>query len=396
VSPTTLGNVLYANGQDFSATSTSNLFFDSVNNRVGIGCNAPSYTLDVKGFVNISQALYFPTSVAYGQIQLTGISDNTIMFKDTNAAGANTGWLIGQSVSIAGSNGFGIARTSNNNISATNGVYVASTSYIGINCNAPSQTLDVNGTGSFGNPTWGGTAYIYGGSRPTHTFYGGGTSSGNGTVGIYSTDAYGTGVGSMLILGARSYDYNGGQQHQAQARLIGNVHAVGGYYGEFQLQVNNGGGLPTRLRVDYGGTVFFPVYTNGTANFINSTGQINNTSDRRAKTDIVYMTEPATDTLLALKPARFAFKISPTETHLGFIAQDVETLIPEAVDGKKYEYEWEINDDGTPKLDSNSNLIFTDRPRYRGFSDRPVIATLVKGFQELVDRIKVLEAKLNV
>jgi hypothetical protein len=108
------------------------------------------------------------------------------------------------------------------------------------------------------------------------------------------------------------------------------------------------------------------------------------------------MTEPATETLLSLKPARFAFKDCPTVTHLGFIAQDVETLIPEAVDGKKYEYEWEINEDGTPKLDSNSNLILTDRPRYRGFNDRPVIATLVKGFQELVDRIKVLEAKVNI
>jgi hypothetical protein len=108
------------------------------------------------------------------------------------------------------------------------------------------------------------------------------------------------------------------------------------------------------------------------------------------------MTDSATEKLLSLKPARFAFKSDPTVTHIGFIAQDVETVIPEAVDGKKYEYHWEIHDDGTPKLDSNSNLIFTDRERHRGFNDRPVIATLVKGFQELVDRIKVLEAKLNV
>jgi hypothetical protein len=49
VSPTTLGNVIYANGTSGSVTSTPNLFFDSVNTRVGIGCNAPGYTLHVNG-----------------------------------------------------------------------------------------------------------------------------------------------------------------------------------------------------------------------------------------------------------------------------------------------------------------------------------------------------------
>jgi hypothetical protein len=149
VSPTTLGNVLYANGTSNSATSTPNLFFDSVNTRVGIGCNAPAYTLDVKGFANISNALYFPTSVAYGQIQFSGTSDNTIMFKDTNAAGANTGWLIGQSVSIAGSNGFGIARTVANSISTTNGIYMLSNGNVGLGCNSPGYTLHVNGSSRF-------------------------------------------------------------------------------------------------------------------------------------------------------------------------------------------------------------------------------------------------------
>jgi hypothetical protein len=115
------------------------------NGNVGIGCNAPAYTLDVKGSANISQALYFPTSVAYGQIQFAGTTDNTIMFKDTNAGGNNTGWLVGQSVSIAGSNAFGIARTVTNSISTGNGIYVLANSRTGINCNSPSYALDVSG-----------------------------------------------------------------------------------------------------------------------------------------------------------------------------------------------------------------------------------------------------------
>ena len=243
-------------------------------------------------------------------------------------------------------------------------------------------------TSQYGNPTANGTDSAYHG-RSTHMFFGQGVTTGAGTLGVYSVENNVTGQGGSIGLGARSTD----QQYQIQARLAGVVD--GSYIGAFIAQVNWNGALNTRFRIEYTGTTYFTGYTtDGTVVFTGGNGRLSNASDRRGKTDIVYMTEYATDKLLALKPARYSFKTNPTVTNLGFIAQDVETIIPEAVDGKKYEYEWEINEDGTPKLDSNSNLIFTDRPRYRGFSDRPVIATLVKGFQELVERVKVLEAKL--
>jgi hypothetical protein len=266
---------------------------------------------------------------------------------------------------------------------------------VGINCNSPAYSLDVNGDGRFGDASANGTTFVYNSNTPTsHNFYGTGVSSSlGGVLSVFSTQAYAVGNRGSINLGTRAHDFGGGNQHQYQARISGYVE--GAYYGGFAIDTNSGGGMATRLTIDSGGTVYFTGYTtNATLYTVNGTGQITNTSDRRAKTNITYMTEPATDKLLALKPARFSFKSCLTETHLGFIAQDLETIIPEAVDGKKYEYEWEINEDGTPKLDSNSNLIFTDRPRYRGFSDRPVIATLVKGFQELVERVKVLEAKL--
>jgi hypothetical protein len=391
VSPTTLGNVLYANGQNFSATSTPNLFFDSVNTRVGIGCNAPGFLLDVNGVSRFSGNVNLPSFTYASSINSSIRIGAASPVQTFIQWGDGSGWqynYLGNS-----------ARTSNVMTLEDRG-------RVGINCNAPIYNLDILGTTRMngfavmtgntehGDPSANGTTFLYHGGT-NHSFYGQSVTTGAGTLSVYSTEANATGRGGSVALGARSTDFGGGQQLQIQARVAGVVE--GSYNGAFIVQTCANGALPERLRIISGGTVFFNGYTaNGTLFTVNGTGQIGNTSDRRAKTNITYITEPVTDKLLALKPVRYSYKLSPTVVDIGFIAQDVETVIPEAVDGKKYEYEWEIHDDGTPKLDSNSNLIFTDRPRHRGFSDRPVIATLVKGFQELVDRIKVLEAKLNV
>jgi hypothetical protein len=136
--------------------------------------------------------------------------------------------------------------------------------------------------------------------------------------------------------------------------------------------------------------------TNGAVSTTLTNGTLSVSSDRRIKTNIHYMgDEDATSKILALKPARFELVADPSNTQLGFIAQDVETVIPEAVDGKKYEYEWKRDESGNPVVDSNGQLIMTDTPRYRGFSDRPVLATLVKAFQELSARLSNVEARLN-
>jgi hypothetical protein len=80
---------------------------------------------------------------------------------------------------------------------------------------------------------------------------------------------------------------------------------------------------------------------------------------------------------------------------MGFIAQDVEKVLPEAVDGKKYDYEWKVDSNNTPVTDSSGNLVFTDEPRYRGLDDRSLIAVLTKALQEQIARVDSLEARLE-
>lgn len=66
-----------------------------------------------------------------------------------------------------------------------------------------------------------------------------------------------------------------------------------------------------------------------------------------------------------------------------YYAQDVETAIPEAIDGKKYEYEF-IRDgasqgvDGTIRVDEEGNPVLDyDRPRYRGLNQCAILSVLV-------------------
>jgi hypothetical protein len=91
------------------------------------------------------------------------------------------------------------------------------------------------------------------------------------------------------------------------------------------------------------------------------------------------MTDDASTMVKNLKPTRFTFNASPGTVHMGFIAQDVEKVVPEAVDGKKYEYDWKVDSNNVPVTDESGNLVMTDEPRYRGLDDRSLIAVLDKG-----------------
>jgi sugar lactone lactonase YvrE len=163
----------------------------------------------------------------------------------------------------------------------------------------------------------------------------------------------------------------------------------------FSFKTNTGSGAVEALNLGCNQTVKISGYTtNGTVTTTSTNGTLSVTSDKRLKTNIQYVQEIATSKIEALKPARFEWKADLSNVQLGFVAQDVESVIPEAVDGKKYEYEWSKDSNGNPILDSNGQLVMTDIPRYRGFSDRPILATLVKAFQELSARLSNVEARL--
>lgn len=134
--------------------------------------------------------------------------------------------------------------------------------------------------------------------------------------------------------------------------------------------------------------------TAGNVSTIGTGGQLSVSSDRRLKENIETYDEASIDKIMKLKPSYYNWiKGTDKRKELGFIAQDVETIIPEAVDGKKYEYEWKKAEEGEPILDASGNIQFTDIPRYRGLLDRPLIAVLVKAVQEQQEIIETEKTK---
>jgi hypothetical protein len=164
------------------------------------------------------------------------------------------------------------------------------------------------------------------------------------------------------------------------------------------LALNPNGGNVTVASV--GASVFVsPLTTNGTVITSGSNGFLSVSSDARLKENIVYLTDRAAalSTVMELRPATYRFR-GTQDDRLGFIAQDVEKAIPLAVDGKKYEWMWETDPDGSPlldaagefvwKLDEDGNKII----RPRGLSDVSVVAMLTLAVQELKEQNEKLVA----
>jgi len=328
--------------------------------------------------------LYFSNYVPYGQIKLNQGSENGMFFYDCypNAAGnTQNGWYLANSgnaiaQSNSGGKGFAITRINGGSVSTTAGLYMLSNGYVGINCNAPAYMLDVSGTFRACNVVIGSNF----GSGTNSTLIlqqqAGGNAAGVASTTRFAFAAYSSYGAVSAIDSIQFSDSNFRSQMAFSTATAANV-------------------LGQALFLDSNQTVKISGYTtNGTVTTTSSTGLIAISSDIRLKTNIQYVQEIATSKIEALKPARFEWKADLSNVQLGFIAQDVESVIPEAVDGKKYEYEWSKDSNGNPILDSNGQLVMTDIPRYRGFSDRPIIATLVKAFQELSARLSNVEARL--
>jgi hypothetical protein len=222
-------------------------------------------------------------------------------------------------------------------------------------------------------------------------------------------------VGSPTQYGDFAQDNQGGyiSTHRPHASL----------YENFRFLASNDSGSVERMRIDASGTLMVGktdsaltttgsvIGTSGTATFSfnltsenesfilnnnNSTGAIykmdfrqNNSSvgrisvgssstsygtssDYRLKENISDLTG-ATTRLKQLAPKRFNFIREPDVTVDGFLAHEVSSIVPEAVDGEKDA----VDDDGNPK--------------YQGIDQSKLVPLLVATIQELEARITQLE-----
>jgi prepilin-type processing-associated H-X9-DG protein len=110
----------------------------------------------------------------------------------------------------------------------------------------------------------------------------------------------------------------------------------------------------------------------GTILISSGSTQYNTSSDYRLKENVTYDFD-ATTRLKKLKPARFNFKAYADTTVDGFLAHEVQTIVPEAVSGEK------------DAVDADGNI------DPQGMDASKLVPLLVKTIQELEARITALE-----
>ena len=149
------------------------------------------------------------------------------------------------------------------------------------------------------------------------------------------------------------------------------------------------------------------------ANFYNTNGQVGrillsgsscsfqNLSDYRLKENVDYEFN-ALDRVAQLKPARFNFIADADTTVDGFLAHEVQDIVPEAITGEKdgvKEEEYEI----TPAvLDDDGNVVTEaemgtrEVPEYQYMDVAKLVPLLTKAIQEQQTQIEALQSEINL
>jgi hypothetical protein len=128
--------------------------------------------------------------------------------------------------------------------------------------------------------------------------------------------------------------------------------------------------------------------TSGTAYEVNS--------DYRLKENVVDMTG-AINRVKALKPSQFNFIISPEVTVDGFLAHEVQEIVPEAVSGEKDAMQTEEYVVTPAVLDEDGNVVTEavmgtrEVPDYQGIDQAKLVPLLTGALQEAIAKIEALE-----
>ena len=124
--------------------------------------------------------------------------------------------------------------------------------------------------------------------------------------------------------------------------------------------------------------------TEGSIAISGSTTNYNTSSDYRLKDNIVNITDGITR-LKQLKPRRFNFIKDPSITKDGFIAHEVDSIVPEAVTGTK---------DETFSKDDEDNNVKAGDPKYQHMDASKLIPLLTAALQEAITEIETLKTKV--
>ena len=237
---------------------------------------------------------------------------------------------------------------------------------VGIGTTSPAKTLDVNGQLRIRNG--GATGYgllEYGASSTaTNNWHVG--SEGDGSFRFYSGN-FGAGTERMRI-----DDFGRVKINTTQTGGVLNINNFEGAAHCLDLGTDASSDTLAAFRLSTnadgsGGTAVGSISVSG------SSTSYNTSSDYRLKENVTDITG-ATERLKQLNPVRFNFIADADTTVDGFLAHEVQDVVPEAITGTKDA----VDDDGNPV--------------YQGIDQSKLVPLLVATIQELEARIAALEA----
>jgi len=346
---------------------------------IGINCNAPQYALDVNGTIRAASinaaAATNVSTILYAGGFTTNANTASLLFQTQGGGGGTVEQRI-QSRYAGTTYGLSIddiLNSKTDNLRITNGK-------VGINCNAPLYGLDVNGTANFngavtmpnlpaGNSLITTVNQINLVSNPAGPYFWTQTTTSNLRIGCWNTSALpitineqGSGsVGIWTTAPSPSYalDVNGSVRATGANSVFGSTYKV--YVGDTTGQ---------------GGTGYSLYATNN----IYAAGGVINTSDQRVKLNI----EDANlsmcySTFQQLNLRRFQWDsnyfpstIKQDARVLGFIAQEVKTVLPKAV---------YVNDDIQTGL-SSFHALNAEQINYTHFGATQYLAQKIEALEQ--------------
>jgi len=309
-----------------SAISIADDGTTTVSGNVGIGNASPVKKLDVTGTSRITGEATFGNDVL--------LTNDAYVYSSSGGSGVRAGWLLdGTNQAVRGYT----AGTERMRIDSSGNVGVGTTPS---GWGGAFDAIDVGPYGSFSadndttfitnNAYFNGTNWIYKNSNLAGRY------RQQQGLHVWDTAASGTAGGTLTFLEAMRIDSAGqllfncttnSQTSGEGVKFVGNgrMYTVSSYSNSLQenLTMYSTGASAFRFYVDWGGTIHA------------TSTSISGISDERLKENIVDLETGLTE-VMSLKPRRFDWKDDDKKNVAGFVAQEVETVLPDLVDQFKH------------------------------------------------------------
>jgi len=256
-----------------------------------------------------------------------------------------------------------------------------------------SERMRITSTGDVEYP-WSNTAnYKLGVAQsPTNGFF-----TNTSVLEIHGADplsgAQAMGGGSVKIRGGSGFGTAAGAAGdvilEAGSSLTGGS-AIGGI-----IQFNTGSSTTERMRIDSSGNVNISNLSASSDVQTDASKNLITTSDARLKNEIGLITKSGVEIINQIIPKYFSWKNDENNTQqLGFFAQDIYPVLPEAAPrALKYT---EVGRDENDGLILEQVFDEDGNPDYEwGFTDRPIVAMLVKAVQEQQTIIEFQQSQID-